>query len=71
MFRYAGNTFLTSKLHIFHKMEHTIVSEWTLFSSMARNYQVVNCPFATKVTPKLHASVLSHCNLTHLCDKAN
>ena len=48
MFICAGNTFLTSKVHSFRKMELTVNIEWTSISSLVQIFEVVHWPYITK-----------------------
>ena len=48
MFKCAGNTFLTSKVHSFRKMELNVNNEWTSISSLVQNFEVVHWPYITK-----------------------
>ena len=47
MFISAGNTFLTSKVHSFRKMELTVNIEWTSISSLVQIFEVVHWPYIT------------------------
>ena len=48
MFICAGNTFLTSKVHSFRKMELTVSIEWKSNSSLVQIFEVMSWPYITK-----------------------
>ena len=62
MFICAGNTFLTSKMHSFRKMELTVNNEWTSISSLVQIFEVVNWPYITKVTAYYNMAVSLYLN---------
>ena len=54
MFIFAGNTFLTSKVHSFREMEPTVNIDWTSISSLVQIFEVVHWPYITNAGLSVH-----------------